>query len=245
MKAIIMAGGEGRRLRPVTHGLPKPLVEIEGRPVLDYTVENLRRQGFSDIVMTLRYKPADIIDRYRGGDDFGVSIKYTVEDKELGTAGGVKLAARRFPGENVLVVSGDGVWDMDLDAMLRVHRFSGAAATLALYEHPAPENYGVCELTPEGRITGFTEKPKREEAKGNLVNAGIYILSPEAMEEIPEDTEYDFGKELFPRLLQRGFGLYGFKGLRYWCDIGTPETYYACCDDMREGRVSGITAQSR
>lgn len=245
MKVVVMAGGEGKRLRPVTHGLPKPLVLLEGRPVLDYTVENLRRQGFGELVMTLRYRPADIIDRYRGGEAFGVGIKYTVEDKELGTAGGVKLAARRFPGETVLVTSGDGVWDMDLGEMVRFHREKGAAVTLALYRHPAPENYGVCEVSPEGRIMGFQEKPRREEAKGDLVNAGIYILSPEAIREVPEDEEYDFGKDLFPRLLERGFGLYGFEGLRYWCDIGTPETYYACAEDMRRGAVPGVAAAGR
>lgn len=237
MKAIVMAGGEGTRLRPLTDGRPKPMAELLGRPVLWYTVEHLKRYGIKDMCFTLRFLPEVIRDAFGDGEELVVNIEHRVETSPLGTAGSVR-ACRDFIGdEDVLVISGDAVCNFDLDALIRFHREKNADATLALYEHPEPTQFGLVITDEDGRITSFSEKPSWENVTTSMVNTGIYILSPKAVEMIPNEREYDFGKELFPRLLQEGGRLYGAVSQGYWCDIGSPEAYRRCCLDIVSGRT--------
>ncbi len=237
MKAIVMAGGEGTRLRPVTSGRPKPMVELLGKPVLSYTVELLKKFGIDDICFTLKYLPKTIQDYFGDGSSFGVKIVSRIEETPMGTAGGVR-ACRDFIGdEDVLVMSGDAVCDFNLAACMDFHREHGADATMVLYEHPEPTEYGLVVTDKEGRIKNFVEKPRWDMVMTNLINTGIYILSPETVEMIPEGKQYDFGKDLFPRMLREGKNLWGVSADGYWCDIGSPEAYRQCCLDVAAGRT--------
>lgn len=238
MKAIIMAGGEGTRLWPISEGRPKPMTELFGRPILAYTVDLLRKHGFTDIAMTLRHLPAVITDYFGDGSEFGVRIEYRLETTPLGTAGGVG-ACRDFAGDDdVLVISGDGVCDFDLAALFERHKSLGAEATIAVTRADDPTEYGLCLADGEGRVTGFREKPDWEDVVTDLVNTGIYVLSPAVFGLIPEGRACDFGKELFPNMLRQGRALYAIEAEGYWCDVGSPEAYRKCCMDFlsREGK---------
>lgn len=244
MRAIVMAGGEGTRLRPLTCGRPKPMVELFGKSVLEHTVERLKRFGIEDICFTLRYLPEMIIDSFGDGGRLGVNITHRVEEEPLGTAGGVR-ACRDFIGdEDVLILSGDAVCDFDLRHILGFHREKGAEATLVLYDHPDPTSFGLVLTDPEGRVTAFSEKPSWERVVTDRINTGIYVLSPSAVDAIPENTQFDFGKDLFPKLLREGRRLYGVEGRGYWCDIGSGQAYLKCCIDILSGGVDIDIGQS-
>lgn len=237
MKAIVMAGGEGTRLRPLTEGRPKPMAEILGKPVLRRTVELLKRNGITDICFTLRYLPEMIRDEFGDGRELGVTIEHRVETEPLGTAGSVRDCRDFIGDEDVLIISGDGVCDFDLRAAVSFHRESGAEATIVVREQAEPTSFGLVIADADGRVRAFSEKPSWENVTTSLVNTGIYVLSPEAVELIPEKGEYDFGKDLFPRLLREGRKLYAVEGRGYWCDMGSPEAYRRCCMDLISGRV--------
>ncbi len=237
MKAIVMAGGEGTRLRPLTEGRPKPMVELLGKSVLQRTVEHLKRYGFTDICFTLRYLPESVISEFGDGGELGVRIEHRVEREPLGTAGSVR-ACRDFIGEeDVLILSGDAVCDFDLGKIRSFHSEHGAEATLALYRHPEPTAFGLVLTDGEGRVTGFSEKPDWDRVLTDRVNTGIYVLSPGAVDLIPEGREYDFGRDLFPRMLREGRGLWAAAAEGYWCDMGSPEAYLRCCVDLIAGRA--------
>lgn len=242
MKAIVMAGGDGTRLQPLTGVRPKPMVELLDKPVLLRTVEHLKRHGFTDILMTLRYLPREIEDYFGDGSDFGVNIEHRVEMRPLGTAGSVRCCADFIGDEDVLIVSGDAVMNFDLTECADFHKRSAAEATLLLFEHPEPTSYGLVITDDDGRVTAFSEKPAWERVTTNMVNTGIYFISPEIISLIPEGEPCDFGKDLFPRLLREGRRLYGHPAVSYWCDIGSPEAYRSCCMDALAGRV-GITPE--
>ncbi len=237
MKAIVMAGGEGTRLRPLTEGRPKPMVDLLGRPVLERAVEHLRSCGVTDICFTLRYLPGTVEDWFGDGEKFGVSITHRVESEPLGTAGGVR-ACRDFIGdEEILILSGDAVCNFDLCLLREFYEKRRAEAVIALYEHPEPTGFGLVIADEDGRVASFSEKPSWERVVTGNVNTGIYILSPEVVDMIPEETPYDFGKDLFPRLLREGRKLYAVSCQGYWCDMGTPEAYLQCCADAAAGRI--------
>ena len=236
MKAVIMAGGEGTRLRPVSSNEPKPMVRIIDRPALGHILNLLRENGVTEACLTLRYMPQAIID-YIGGGDFGLKLHTLVEHDKLGTAGGVRACDDFIGGDDFLVMSGDCVCDFDLRSLMIFHKSKNAEATLALYEHPEPLEYGLVVARGDGRISRFIEKPPWEGVVTNRINTGIYILSPTVLKDIPPGKPYDFGKELFPRLLAENRGLYGMAMHGYWCDIGNPTAYRKCCTDMLEGRV--------
>ncbi len=243
MKAIVMAGGDGKRLQPLTEVRPKPMVEIFDKPVLHHTVEKLKKYGFTDILMTLRYLPKGIEDYFGDGSDFGVSIEHHVEPRALGTAGSVRVCSDFIGDEDVLIISGDAVCDLDLSECMRFHRERGAEATIVLFEHPEPTEYGLVITDEDGRVTAFSEKPSWERVTTNLVNTGIYILSPEVIAMIPDGECYDFGKDLFPRLLREDRRLYAKEVGNYWCDIGSPEAYRSCCMDALAG-LTGIVPEA-
>ncbi len=244
MKAIVMAGGEGTRLRPLTEGRPKPMTEMLGKPVLGRTVELLKKYGVTNICFTLRYLPEMIKDEFGDGAKLGVTIEHRVEKSPLGTAGSVR-ACRDFTGdEDVLIISGDGVCDFDLGALFAFHREHKAEATIAIYEQTEPTSFGLVIADGDGRVRAFSEKPSWENVTTSMVNTGVYVLSPAAVDMIPEGREYDFGKDLFPRLLREGRGLWAYEATGYWRDIGSPEAYRQCCMDLISGKT-GIDLDAR
>ena len=219
MKAVIMAGGEGTRLRPVTGELPKPMAPLLGRPMLEH------------ICAALKYRAEDIERAFSDGAALGVHMQYRVEREALGTAGGVKNCADFYGDEDFLVISGDAACDLDLSRLMREHREADAAATLALHRSREPLSYGLAVTDGDGDVRCFIEKPQWSRVVTDLVNTGIYILSPRAMALVPEGRPFDFAKELFPLLLARGERLRGVALDGYWCDVGTPLAYYRCCID--------------
>jgi len=236
MKAVIMAGGEGTRLRPLTCGRPKPMVPVANKPVMEHITELLERQGFRDIAVTLQYMP-DLIKEYFGdGREFGLKIRYYVEEKPLGTAGSVKNA-EEFLDDTFIVISGDALTDIDLKKAVDFHMSKGAMATLVLKRVDIPLEYGVVITDESGRIVRFLEKPSWGEVLSDTVNTGIYILSPEIFRYMRKNEFFDFSKDLFPVLLKEGKPLYGYITDDYWCDIGDISAYMQSHVDILEGKV--------
>jgi len=237
MKAIIMAGGEGTRLKPVSGDTPKPLISLCGRPVMEHIVGLLKKHGITDICCTLKYRPEEIMGYFGDGERFGVSMQYRIEGSTLGTAGGVKNCGDFYGDEDFLVISGDAICDFDLTDFIAEHFKHGKVVSMALYPHPEPLRYGLALCDGEYCVKSFIEKPDWKRVVTNLVNTGIYIISPRAMESVPEGREFDFGKDLFPLLVDSGEKLFGYVAQGYWCDIGTPKSYYECCVDALSGKL--------
>ena len=232
MKAIILSGGEGTRLRSISDGLPKPMMPLLGKPLLERTVALLRENGFDRICVTLHYAP-DAIRRFLGdGGRFGVSIEYRQEESPLGTAGAVGNCRDFVGGDTVLVMSGDCACDFDLAELIRGHE---AGVTIALSAHAEPLPYGLVVTDRAGQITGFVEKPTWEKVVTDRVSTGIYVLSPDVLDRIPEGVPCDFAKDLFPQLLAEGIPMTGRVMEGYWCDVGTPRAYYQCNLDALDG----------
>jgi len=237
MKAVVMAGGEGTRLRPLTSNQPKPLVPIVGKPCAEHIVELLRRHGFDDVVITLAFMPQAIRGYFGDGDAQGVKIRYSVEETPAGTAGSVKLAEEALD-ETFLVISGDALCDIDLTDLLRFHREKEALVTIALKSVDNPLEFGIVVTDEEGKIERFLEKPSWAQVFTDTINTGIYVIEPEVLAEIPTDRPYDFAKELFPRLLGKGRPLYGYVAEGYWQDIGNLEQYRQANFDALDERVA-------
>jgi len=238
LKAIIMAGGKGTRLRPISENIPKPMVDLFGKPVMEYTVEHLRKNGIYNICATLHYLPNVIKDYFRNGTDFGVNMTYSVEDAPLGTAGSVRKS-EFYKGETepVLIISGDGVCDFNLMDSIKRHKQRNADVTILLKSCENPLEYGIVMTDAEGRIEKFLEKPCWSQAFGDTVNTGIYIINPNILELIPEGVEYDFSKDLFGKLISDGYKIYGDTCEGYWCDMGNPEAYVRCICDILDGKT--------
>lgn len=224
MKAMILAAGEGRRLRPLTNHLPKPMLPVAGRPLLEHTVIYLRENGITDLAINLYHLPQAVIDYFGDGSGWGVSLHYSVEEKLLGSAGGVKRL-QDFFDDTFIVYYGDLFTQADLNPMIDLHRQSGASATMGLYRVPDPWNRGIVELNDEQTITRFAEKPPREQVFSDLANAGIYVLEPEVLDSIPAEQMYDFGHDLFPDMLAKGGEIAGYVIEDSLIDIGLPEKY--------------------
>ena len=240
-----MAGGEGRRLRPVTCTMPKPMVPLLNKPVIDYCIELLKRHGVEDITATLHYMPKVITNHCGNGEKYGVNLSYSIETKPLGTAGSVREALGDSP-ERTIVISGDAMTDLDITAAIRAHELSGAKVTIVLKQVDLPTEYGVVLMKEDGRIHRFLEKPMMSEVFSDLANTGIYILEPEVTERIPKGEKFDFSKELFPLLLKENIPIYGYVTDKYWCDIGDISQYKAAQRDMLMGRCEfNTSAQKR
>ncbi len=235
MKAIIMAGGMGTRLQSVTGALPKPMVPLLGRPLMEHIVALLRENGVREICAALRYNPEPIMEHFGDGSAFGVSMEYRLEKTALGTAGGVKNCADFYGEDSFLVISGDAACDFDLSALMAEHSSGGAAVTMALCESADPRQYGLVLPDGEGRVRCFIEKPGWDRVVTDLVNTGIYMVSPLAMSYVPPGRSFDFARELFPLLMDSGQVIRGAVMEGYWCDIGTPRAYYRCCLDALDG----------
>ena len=201
MKAILLAGGQGRRLRSITGNLPKPMVPLVGVPVLDRLLDLLRRNGFTDVCMTLCYRPEVIQEHCGNGSNYGVHLKYRIESEPRGTAGGVRACSDFYGEDDFLVISGDAACSFDLLGLYRRHQQADAAVTIALYPNAEPLQYGLVLQDRQGFVQHFIEKPDWEHVVTDLVNTGVYIVSPRAMTYVPEDQPFDFAKDLFPLLL--------------------------------------------
>ncbi len=225
MRAVLMAGGSGTRLRPLTCDLPKPMVPILNRPIAEHIVNLLKRNGINEVIATLFYLPDVMRNHFGDGRDFGVQMTYAVEeDQPLGTAGCVKNVADLLT-ETFLVISGDSVTDFDLKAAIEFHKQKGSKATLVLTRVPNPIEFGVVITDEESRIKRFLEKPSTSEIFSDTVNTGTYILEPEVLDYLPDNEESDFSKDLFPLLLEKGEPMYGYVADGYWCDVGHLEAY--------------------
>ena len=224
VQAMIMAGGEGVRLRPLTVYLPKPLVPLAGEPVMGYALRLLKSHGVEDVGVTLWYRPRDIRARFGRGEGYGVRLRYYEESHPMGTAGSMKMARDHLKG-TFFVLSGDCLTDCDLTAALAFHREKKALATLVLRRVHVPLPYGVVLCGEDGRITRFIEKPAWSRVFSNLVNTGVYILEPEIFDRIPDLGAPDFGKDIFPALVADGLPVYGFETAAYWCDVGDLSAY--------------------
>jgi mannose-1-phosphate guanylyltransferase len=231
-KSLVLAAGEGSRLRPLTLECPKPMLSVSGKPVLEHTLRWLARHGIRDIAINLHYRPEVIVNHFGDGAALGVRIFYSYEDPILGTAG----AARKLNGfvgsGPLVVVYGDVLTDLDLTALLAFHqrtleRDPLARVTLSLYHVPNPTEVGLVGMDDTGRITRFVEKPKPEDVFTDLANAGVLVIEPDAINLIPPNTFYDFGHDLFPRLLDTGISIYGWviPANTYLLDMGTPAKY--------------------
>ena len=243
MKAVILAGGEGTRLKPLTFRRPKPLIPIAGRSCIDFVIRSLIASGFREIVITTSYLSDTLIRSIGDGLDYNASILYSFEGTPAGTAGAVRRVAN-FIGETFVVAMGDVLADVDFRALYEFHRERSGIATIALTRVTDPTQYGIAAVDARGRIVKFREKPKREEAFSDLANAGIYILEPKVLEFIPPDQPFDFAKDVFPKLLAKGLPVYGKELDGMWMDIGRPRDLWRASMEIvkREGKplqVSG------
>ena len=236
MQAIIMAGGEGMRLRPLTAHITKPLCPLLDEPVMGYAIKLLKRHGVSEIGVTLWYQPQKIRRVFHRGERYGVRLKYYEEKEPVGTAGSVKMASKALT-DTFFVLSGDGLTDCDLSAALRFHKEKKALATLVLKRVSVPLTYGVVLTDGESRVTRFIEKPDWKRVFSDLVNTGVYILEPEIFEYIPDTGAPDFGKDIFPALLAGGLPVYGYETETYWCDVGDQRAYLQAQKDLLADRV--------
>ncbi|MFL6067260.1 MAG: sugar phosphate nucleotidyltransferase [Gaiellaceae bacterium] len=238
MKAVVMAGGEGTRLRPLTSNQPKPMVPIVGKPCMEHILELLKSHGFDDVIVTVAFLPQAIRGYFGGGDALGMDISYSVEESPLGTAGSVRLAADQLDDEPFIVISGDALCDLDLAGLVQTHRDANAAVTIGLVSVENPLEFGIVVTDDDGRIERFLEKPSWGQVFSDTINTGIYVLQPEVLRHIPTDRPYDFAKELFPLLLEMGRPLYGCVLEGYWQDIGNLDQYRQANYDALDGKVA-------
>jgi NDP-sugar pyrophosphorylase family protein len=245
MQALILAGGKGTRLRPLTVYTPKPVVPICNRPFLLYQIDTLRRAGVTDITLSLSYQPHKIEQQLGDGSDFGVKINYTVEPQPMGTAGAYKFAEDLIR-EPTVVFNGDIVTDLDLKSVIRRHNERKAVATIVLAPVENPTAYGLVETHEDGRVKRFLEKPKADEISCKTINAGTYILDPKVLDYVPAGENHSFEYGVFPALLEAGEPFYAHvPESSYWIDIGTPARYLQVHHDMLAGRVRGIKLKDR
>ncbi|MBC7260199.1 MAG: NTP transferase domain-containing protein [Chloroflexi bacterium] len=236
MKAVVMAGGEGSRLRPLTLGRPKPMVPLVNKPVIAHILSLLKQHGITEVVVTVQYM-ADMIQRYFGdGHGMGMRLYYSVEDTPLGTAGSVKNA-QAFLDEPFIVISGDALTDIDLEKVIAFHQQKRAKITITLFHVPDPLEYGVVITDANGRIQRFLEKPGWSEVISDTVNTGIYVIEPEVLDYFEADKVFDFSQNLFPLMMEKGDPLYGYVADGYWCDVGNLQEYLRASGDILEGRV--------
>jgi len=236
MKAVVMAGGFGTRIQPLTNSIPKPMLPILNRPMMEYIIKKLKDVGITDIVVLLYFKPEVIKDYFKDGKDFGVNITYVLPDDDYGTAGAVKKA-EKYLDERFIVVSGDLVTDFDFKEIIGFHEIKQSKLTITLTSVSDPLQFGVVITDKEGKILRFLEKPGWGEVFSDTINTGIYIIEPEILKYIPDNIPFDFSKDLFPKLMKEGITLYGYNAKGYWRDVGNPESYREVIKDILSGKV--------
>lgn len=242
MKALLLAAGEGTRLRPLTERMPKPMLPLGGRPLLEHLVNLLRVHGVTEIAINLHYKPEAIVDHFGDGSAFGVRVTYSREETLLGSAGAAKSLEDFFDG-TFLVIYGDVLTNVDLTQLAKLHRGREATATLAVYEVEDPTRCGVVDVDAAGQVQRFVEKPSPGEVDSSLANAGVYCLEPGVLDHVAPNTASDFGHDVFPRLIEAQQTVIAHQDpSAYFLDIGSPQRYEEAQDDLRSGRFvpSGV-----
>ena len=237
MKAVVMAGGEGTRLRPMTANQPKPLLPVANRPIMEHVLWLLKKHGFEETVVTVQFLAALVRNYFGDGEDVGMSLQYATEEMPLGTAGSVKNAEDALKDDSFLVISGDALTDMDLSEMVRFHKDNGALVTVGLTRVPDPLEFGIVIADDDGRIQRFLEKPSWGQVFSDTVNTGVYVMEPEVLAEVSSKESVDWSHDVFPKLLARGAPIYGYISDRYWEDVGTLESYLKVQADVLSRKV--------
>jgi mannose-1-phosphate guanylyltransferase/phosphomannomutase len=240
MIPIVMAGGFGTRIRPLSANRPKPMLPVANRPMLEHVLHSLRRAGFDEAVLLLYHQPEVVTDYFGDGSRCGLKLHYYTADADYGTAGAARKGAELAAADGYLVLSGDVVCDFDLARIVEEHRSRGAEATITLTRVANPLQFGIVITDKEGRVTRFMEKPTWGEVFSDTINTGIYVLEASALESVEPDTAYDFSKDLFPKMLKEGRALFGTVQEGYWRDVGDPDAYIAVHHDICAGTVRGI-----
>lgn len=237
MQAVILVGGEGTRLRPLTLTVPKPVLPLINRPFLEFQIRLCKRYGIEEIILSTAYLPEIFTEHFGDGSRYGVRLIYVTEEEPLDTCGAVKNAERHIKGR-FLVFNGDILTDLNLAELIAYHHEKGGKATLCLTRVEDPSAYGLVPLDAQGRIIEFLEKPDEDQIVTDLINAGTYVLEPEVLERVPEGERFSFERQLFPGMLEDGLAMYGFPSEAYWLDIGTPAKYLQAHLDILDGRPS-------
>jgi mannose-1-phosphate guanylyltransferase / phosphomannomutase len=237
VKALVMAGGEGTRLRPMTANQPKPLLPVANKPIMEHVLRLLKRHGFAETVVTVQFFAPLVRNYFGDGEDVGMSLQYATEEIPLGTAGSVKNAEDALRSGPFLVISGDALTDIDLSALVAYHKKQGALVTVALARVPNPLEFGIIIAGDDGRIQRFLEKPSWGQVFSDTVNTGIYVMEPEVLAEVPAGEPVDWSSDVFPRLVKAGAALHGWVADGYWQDVGTHESYLKAQADVLSGQV--------
>jgi mannose-1-phosphate guanylyltransferase len=244
MQAIIIAGGKGTRLKPLTFGCPKPMLPLIYRPFLEWMIDRCKSVGIDDILVNVHYQAHQVVNHFGGGDRFGVKIRYIEESTPLDTAGAIKLAEPYFTGESLIVFNADILTDLDLPALIKFHQTNQAAITLALKSVEDITPFGLVELDANSQVLAFREKPTPEQAVDflaqgiNTINAGTYIIEPTVFDNYPAGEPLSFERVVFPQALIQGLKMMGFVSDGYWMDLGTPQKYFQAHLDILQGLIS-------
>ena len=237
MKAVVMAGGEGTRLRPMTSSMPKPLLPVANRPIMEHVLRLLRQHGLSEVVVTVQFLASLVRNYFGDGEELGMVLHYANEEVPLGTAGSVKNAEDLLSGDSFVVISGDALTDIDLSALIAYHKEKGALVTVCLTRVQDPVEFGITITDDEGRVERFLEKPTWGQVFSDTVNTGIYVMEPEVFDYVPAGKSVDWSSEVFPQLLAEGKPVYGYVAEGYWEDVGTHESYVKAQADVLTGKV--------
>ena len=238
MKAVVMAGGEGTRLRPMTANQAKPMLPVVNRPIMEHVLRLLRRHGLTETVVTVQFLASIVRNYFGDGEDFGMSLQYATEETPLGTAGSVKNAEDALRDEPFLVISGDALTDIDLSDLIKFHKDNNALVTVALARVPDPLEFGIVIVDDDGKIQRFLEKPTWGQVFSDTVNTGIYVMEPEVLAHVPAGQVVDWSADVFPKLLENGAPLYGWIADGYWEDVGSLDSYLKAQADVLTGKVS-------
>jgi mannose-1-phosphate guanylyltransferase/phosphomannomutase len=236
MKAVVMAGGFGTRIQPLTNSIPKPMLPILNKPMMEHIIKKLKSVGINEIVVLLYFKPEVIQNYFKDGSDLGIKINYVLPDDDYGTAGAVKKA-QKYLDERFIVVSGDLVTDFDFKEIIGFHDAVNSKLTITLTSVEDPLQFGVVITDKDGKILRFLEKPGWGEVFSDTINTGIYVIEPEILDYIPDNIPFDFSKDLFPKLMKEGITLYGYNAKGYWRDVGNPESYREVNKDILKEKV--------
>ncbi len=237
MKAVVMAGGEGTRLRPMTVSMPKPLLPIVNKPIMEHVLRLLARHGFSETVVTVQFLASLVRNYFGDGEELGMTLHYATEEVPLGTAGSVKNAEELLRDDTFLVISGDALTDFDLTDLVKFHHDKGALVTVCLTRVPDPLEFGITIVDDDHRVQRFLEKPTWGQVFSDTVNTGIYVMEPEVLDHVAEGEQVDWSGDVFPRLLEAGLPVYGYVAEGYWEDVGTQESYVRAQADVLTGQV--------
>jgi len=237
VKAVVMAGGEGTRLRPMTTSMPKPLLPVVNKPIMEHVLRLLQRHGFSETVVTVQFLASLVRNYFGDGEDFGMRLRYATEETPLGTAGSVKNAEHLLHDDTFLVISGDALTDFDLSDLVKFHHDKGALVTVCLTRVPDPLEFGITIVDDEHRVQRFLEKPTWGQVFSDTVNTGIYVMEPEVFDYVASGEQVDWSADVFPQLLAEGRPVYGYVAEGYWEDVGTHESYVRAQADVLSGRV--------